>query len=162
MSVTFNADEIFEMAIEIEHNGAKFYRQAADKADNAQTQKFLLDMAVMEDGHEKIFKDMRNQLAATAKEPAAYDPDDQAALYLQTMADSKGYEGKVSLDAELTGNESIDEVIKIAIGAERNSVVFYVGLKSLVTAEAGRGQIDKIIAEEMGHIAALQEKLLAL
>ncbi len=162
MSVTFNADEIFEMAIEIEHNGAKFYRQAADKASDATIKKFLQDMAMMEDGHESIFKEMRSKLAANAKEPVTYDPDDQAALYLQTMANSKGYEGKVSLDAELTGNESMDEVLKVAIGAERNSVVFYVGLKSLITSEASRAQVDKIIAEEMGHIAALQEKLLAL
>jgi hypothetical protein len=30
MSITFNVDEIFEMAEEIERNGAKFYREAQE------------------------------------------------------------------------------------------------------------------------------------
>ena len=162
MSLTFNADEVFEMAIEIERNGAKFYRQAAEKAADADTKKFMLDMAVMEDGHEDIFKDMRGKLTADAKLPVTYDPDNQAAMYLQTMADGKGYEGKISLDIPLSGDESMEEIINIAIGAERNSVVFYVGLKSLIKTETSRAQVDKIIAEEMGHIAILQQKLLAM
>ena len=31
MPITFNADEIFEMAEEMERNGAWFYRRAAEK-----------------------------------------------------------------------------------------------------------------------------------
>ena len=34
MGVTFNADEVFEMAEQIERNGAKFYRAAAVDADS--------------------------------------------------------------------------------------------------------------------------------
>ena len=34
MGITFNANEVFEMAEEIERNGAKFYRQAAEKASD--------------------------------------------------------------------------------------------------------------------------------
>ena len=128
MSLTFNADEIFEMAEEIERNGAKFYRKAAEGASDADTRKFLTDMAVMEDGHLDIFQKMRQQLADSDKVPVTYDPDDQAALYLQSMADARGYEGKISPSIELTGGEELQDVLSIDIGAERNSVVFYVGL----------------------------------
>ncbi len=162
MSLTFNADEIFEMAEEIERNGAKFYRKAAEGAKDADTQKFLTDMAVMEDGHLDIFQKMRKQLADTDKVPVTYDPDDQAALYLQSMADARGYEGKISPSIELTGTEELSDVLSIAISAERNSVVFYVGLKTLVKSESGKEQVDKIINEEMAHIATLQKKLVSL
>jgi len=46
MSITFNADEIFEIAEEIERNGAKFYRDAAQNAKNASIKELLLDLAV--------------------------------------------------------------------------------------------------------------------
>ena len=35
MSFLFNADELFEIAIDIEENGKKFYDQAAAKSDDA-------------------------------------------------------------------------------------------------------------------------------
>ena len=59
MSITFNADEIFAMAIEIEQNGAKFYRKAAENAATEKIKEMLLGMATMEDGHEKGFKAIR-------------------------------------------------------------------------------------------------------
>ncbi len=47
MSITFNADEIIEMAEEIERNGAKFYREAAKNASAKKTKHMLLDMSAM-------------------------------------------------------------------------------------------------------------------
>ncbi|GAH47433.1 unnamed protein product [marine sediment metagenome] len=56
MGITFNADEIFEMAEEIERNGAKYYREAAEKASDKKTKQMLLDMAAMEDEHLETFE----------------------------------------------------------------------------------------------------------
>lgn len=162
MGITFNADEIFEMAEEIERNGARFYRQAAENAPGEKTKKMLLDMAVMEDGHLKTFREMRKELGPREKEETVFDPDNQSAMYLQTMADGRGYEGKKSVTTELTGSETIQEVLKIAIDAEKNSVVFYTGLKDLVPVRAGKEKVEAIIREELGHIATLRKELAAL
>jgi len=162
VSITFNADEIFEMAEEIERRGAAFYREAAAKAKDAPTQKFLSGLAAMEDGHLIIFQGMRKDLSAADKAVAAFDPYNEATMYLQVMADAKGFEGKISPSLRLSGKETLSDVLNIAINAERNSVVFYVGLKTLVHTEQGRRQIEKIIGEEMGHIATLQKKLMAM
>jgi len=51
----FNADEIFEMAEQIERNGAKFYRRAAEQVTSPDGSELLLNLAVMEDVHEKTF-----------------------------------------------------------------------------------------------------------
>jgi len=85
MGITFNADEIFEMAEEIERNGAKYYREAAEKATDKKTKQILLDMAAMEDEHLEIFVEMRKELSGREKEPMIFDPDNQAAKYLQVM-----------------------------------------------------------------------------
>jgi len=162
MSVTFNADEIFEMAEQIERNGATFYREAAEKTSNHEMKDLFLNMASMEDGHLQTFQEMRTELAAAEKAETVFDPYNEATLYLQTMADGKGSEGMRSPTEKLTGNESPQELLEIAIAAEKNSVLFYVGLKDLVTAKAGRDKIESIIREEVKHVADLRRQLTAL
>jgi rubrerythrin len=162
MGITFNADEIFEMAEEIERNGAKFYREAANMTTDEKIKQMLLDMAVMEDGHLHTFEEMRKELGPEEKAQMVFDPDNESVLYLQTMANGRGYEGKVSLMEKLTGKETPEEILNIAVDAEKNSVVFYVGLKDLVPARAGKDRVENIIKEEMGHIATLNQKLATL
>ena len=42
MSYDFNADDVFEMAEQMERNGAKFYRTAADSTQDSGNKEFLL------------------------------------------------------------------------------------------------------------------------
>ena len=162
MSITFSADEIFEMAEDIERQGALFYREAAEKSPDKQTRAFLLEMAAMEEGHDSIFADMRKNLSSQAKQPVTFDPDNQAGQYLLAMAEAHGTEGKVSADFKLTGNESIEDIINIGVNAERNSVCFYTGLKERVPSAAGKEQVDEIIKEELSHVTILLNKLKTL
>ena len=162
MGITFNADEIFEMAEEMERNGAKFYRKAAQNTSDGQTKQMLLDMADMEDNHLQTFKETRKQLSGQETGETVFDPDNQAAMYLQVMADSHGYEGKISPDEELTGKETPKEILEIALNSEKESVVFYSGLKSLVPPKAGRDKVKAIILEELVHITTLLNKLKTL
>jgi rubrerythrin len=162
VSITFNADEIFEMAEEIERRGAAFYHEAAGKAQDRGIQKTFQDLAAMEEGHLIIFQTLRRDLVEGDKAPTTFDPYDEATIYLQAMADAKGFEGKIGPDLKLTGQEPLPEIFRIALNAERNSVVFYVGLKTLVDSERARTQVDRIIGEEMGHVAVLQNRLMAL
>ena len=162
MGITFNAEEIFEMAEEIERNGAKFYRQTASNASDKETKQMLLDMAAMEDGHLKTFEEMREQLSGQEKGWTIFDPDNQSVLYLQAMADARGYEGKITPTKELTGNETLREILEIALNSENESVVFYLGLKGLVPVRAGGDKVEAIIMEELSHITTLLKKLKSL
>ncbi len=162
MGITFNADEIFKMAEDIERDGAKFYRKAATNTKDEKTKQMLLNLADMEDKHLKTFEAMRKELSAREKEQMVFDPNNEAAMYLQTMAEGHGWEGKKSLTETLTGNEKIEDILKIAINAENNSVIFYSGLKELVPPKAGKDKVEAIIKEELGHIAVLNQQLALL
>jgi len=162
MPITFNADEILEMAEQIEKNGTKFYRQAAKKTSDDKTKQLLLDMAAMEDEHLKTYQEIRKGLSQWEKEEMIFDPDNQSAMYLQTMADARGYEGKITPTKELTGNETIKEILEIALNSEKESVLFYLGLKDLVPQRAGRDKVEAIILEELSHITTLLKQLKAL
>jgi rubrerythrin len=159
MPVTFNADEIFEIAEQIERNGVKFYRKAADNASDKETKQMLLEMADMEAGHLTTFEHMRRQLASRERAATVFDPDNEAYAYLQTMADTHGSEGKKSPAEELTGAESIEDILNIALNAEKDSVIYYFGLRSFVPPKAGRDKVEAIIVEEIEHITTLNKML---
>lgn len=162
MGITFNADEVFEMAEEIERNGARFYREAAGMASDASVKKMLQELAAMEDGHEKTFQQMRKELSQADKEPTTFDPENEVAQYLQTLADFHGTEGKISPTEKLTGQETMPEILKIALQAEKNSIAFYVGIKDLVPEKSGKDRIQAIIIEEMAHVSTIGGKLQSL
>ncbi|MEE9120739.1 MAG: hypothetical protein V3U56_05580 [Syntrophobacteria bacterium] len=50
----------------------------------------------------------------------------------------------------------------MAIGQEKDSIVFYTGLKGMISQTAGRERIEEIIKEEMGHIGFLNREIAAL
>ena len=54
------------------------------------------------------------------------------------------------------------EILKSAITAEKDSIVFYIGIKDVVPSHLGKDKLDDIIKEEMSHIRLLSKKLLEL
>jgi rubrerythrin len=157
MGMPFSADEVFEMAEQIERNGAKFYRAAAKKLPVVR--QVLLDLATMEDEHEKTFAAMRAELSASQKEPLVFDPDAQAQAYLRVMADGHIFNVKADPAKLLAEQKSLQDILKTAIGIEKDSIAFYVGLKDAVSRKAGKDKVEAIIKEEIGHIAIINQKL---
>jgi len=162
MGVQFNADEIFEMAEQMERNGARFYRKAADKASDERNRELLLKLAAMEDDHEKTFAAMRADLSQRERWEVVDDPYGEAALYLRAFADGHVFDVKVDPSEMLTGQETMEEVLDIAIGLEKDSIVFYLGIRDMVPQDLGRDRVDDIIKEERGHVVLLSQELAAL
>ena len=157
MSMPFNADEVFEMAEQIERNGGKFYRAAAEKFPALS--EVLLGLAEMEDQHQKTFANMRAELSGTELEEPVFDPDGQAQMYLCVMADGHIFDIKTDPVEQLAHWNTPEDVLKVAIGVERDSIAFYVGLKEAVSRRAGKDKVEDIIKEEMGHVVTLNQKL---
>jgi len=156
MGYEFNADEIFEIAEQIERNGAKFYRTAANNIPDSNKKKLLIDLAEMEDEHEQTFKNMRKELTEDEKILTTFDPNGESEGYLRALADTRVfYEKKIN-------TTSFKEILTSAIAAEKDSIVFYIGMKDVVPAHLGKEKLDGIIKEEMSHIRLLSKELLAL
>ena len=156
MRYDFNADDIFEIAEQLERNGAKFYTDAAGSVDDPDHKKFLQGLAVMEVDHEKTFKSMRADLTDQEKASTVFDPTGEAVLYLQALANTRVFfEKEIDLS-------SMKSILKAAIEAEKDSIVFYLGMREAVPDKLGKGRLDDIIKEEMGHIRLLSKELVAL
>lgn len=160
MAIPFNADEVFEMAEQIERNGAKFYRIAAKKFPDIAP--VLLDLARMEDEHEKTFTALHADLSGSESDTPVYDPDGEAQMYLRVMADGQIFDLKTDPTQQLADITSPEGVLKRAMQAERDSIAFYVGLKESVSQKAGKDKVQAIIKEEVGHMAILNDKLQTL
>lgn len=150
-------DEILKMAELIERNGARFYRRAAGVASD-ESHRLLLQLAEMEDRHERTFHKMREELSES-EAPPTLDPQGEAALYLRSVADGKVFDFDVDPSEKLRGDESLAEILTTALGLEKDSIVFYLGLKPLVTASGGEDKVEAIIQEEMRHVRMLSEEL---
>jgi rubrerythrin len=150
----FNAKDIFEIAVKIEQNGAKFYRNAAKHLEEEKHKKFLLELASMEDDHVVTFTNMQKELKDKQTFSTAFDPDDENILYLKALADTRVFFEKKQ------PNNSFKSILSTAIQTEKDSIAFYLGMKELVPENLGQSKIDDIIKEEMSHIRLLAGKLL--
>lgn len=156
MAFDFNANEIFEMAVQIEQNGVKFYRNAAEKVQNQAEKDLLLQLAEMEVDHGNTFTEMKRSLTEDEKAKTVFDPENETLLYLKALADTRVFFQK-TIDTS-----SMKEILKEAIVAEKDSIVFYLGMKELVPAGKGKNRLDAIIKEEMGHIRLLSKELMSV
>jgi rubrerythrin len=110
----------------------------------------------MEVDHEKTFNAMRSDLKAAEKSATVFDPEGEAALYLRALVDTRVFfEKKVDVS-------SMEKILKAAIEAEKDSIVFYLGMKNAVPEKFGQDRIEAIIKEEMGHIRLLSRELAQL
>jgi rubrerythrin len=115
----------------------------------------LLSLADMEDEHEKTFRTLRRALSESEKASTVFDPEGEAALYLKALADTRVFFEK-DIDSSI-----LEDILKEAITAEKDSIVFYLGMKELVPEALGKERIDVIIKEEMSHIKILSKALVA-
>lgn len=159
-SMSYNADEILAVAIEIEHNAARYYTDAAKfTGSNPALSALFSDLSDMEHGHALTFSAMRDDLSESEKKTQPYDPGNEMLYYLRGMAGLHGWEGKAGPNAGVTGSESEERIITVALDAEKDSVFLYEFLSDYIPPSRGRAAVGRIIKEEMRHVAILNHQL---
>ena len=161
MGIRFSADEIYGIAGQIEHNAAAFYRAGAIYADSAQALRTFNELASWEETHERLFAEMRKGLSEEEKKATAADPQNEADQYLKALADQSIFP-LLNDPLKIFGeNPAFTDIVEKAIGREKDSIVFYVGMREWVSNRSGKDKIESIILEEMKHIRILVGRLKA-
>ena len=157
MTVSLNAIEVFEIAQQIEHNGAKFYHKAAKLFSESDISNKFLELAEWEVRHEQVFKDMGDKLidsihkTNTELEKKEFDPKLMACLAVfGTVSDPLH---------KLKSITNITEILETALEKEKDSITFYEGLKDFVKDRDDQIKVDAIIEEETYHIKILNQAL---
>jgi len=158
MAINFNADEILAMAEQIERNGAAFYRRAAEVTAEPGARARLAELGEWELGHEKLFTQLRQGLTPAERTEMRFDPEGDAVHYLRVMADRHVFNINKDAAALLSGRETPEEIIDIALGFERDSILFFQAMEGVVPPSVGRDRVQALIREEVGHVAFLSRE----
>ncbi|MCF7791327.1 MAG: ferritin family protein [Victivallales bacterium] len=153
-SYKFNLQEIFEIAEQIERNGAAFYKKAAVAfSDNKEINRLLTELAEQEKEHEKTFSEIEHGVLNGS---SLYTSDELTRQYLDAVAGQFVF-NKETEGGELADNMRKEEIFDTAILKEKDSIVFYVGLRKLLETDHERNAIDLIIEEEQKHLTKLRQ-----
>lgn len=156
MTVELNVFEVLEIAEQIEQNGAEFYRKAAGIFDESEISGLFLRLANWEMKHKKIFNLMKKQLAATNNGTGKHRTNETLPEQ-KAMAALAVFGIRQEPSDEFNKSKSKVDIIKRAIEKEKDSVVFYSGLKDFAYAGIAEEKIDNIIKEELRHIKILNK-----
>lgn len=158
MSFYFNADEIFQVGVQIEMNGKTFYEKAAQKAADPKVRSLCTELAEWETRHVTQFETLRAGLPDSAREGGAFDPDSELAGYVRTAADEHVFLQNKDVSELVAACSNAADLLDLAIRFEKDSVKFYNAMKELVAAHLGQVKLDSLIDEELRHIAILSRE----
>ena len=151
-SLDFRLDEVLELAEEIERNGAAYYRRAAAVVHDGSVRALLESLATKEDEHEKCFHTLRSLLSGSSSFDVKNDEENIS--YLRAFASRSIFHptsGIEQSDYDLDATT----VLKTALGLEKDSIAFYLGIRQSTEGKEALEIVDRIIREEMGHVTEL-------
>jgi rubrerythrin len=158
MAFDFNADEIFQIGVQIEQNGHTFYKTVAKNCSDPSAQKLFLDLAAWESKHVDLFEKLRQRLPRSAKGGDFFDPNQELYRYVKAAADSHVFLKSKDIPELVSKCKTPIEALDLAVAFEKDSVVFFTTMKKLVPEHLGKNEIDTLIDEEISHIFTLTQK----
>lgn len=153
MGVLFSGRELIDIAIGIERNGAAFYHSLANSTRNEVARGAYQYLAGEELKHIQVFQSMLGSVA-DYRPPDTYT--EEYDLYLRALIDSRVFtddQTAYEMAQRVTGDA---EALQIALGAEKDSILFYSEVRDLVR-RSDRELINQIIEEERSHLRQLSE-----
>jgi len=151
MGNLLSGSEIAEVGVQIEKNGKDFYNTLVKKSGNKKTKEIFEYLAGEEEKHIAAFRKILNSVQNY--EPSESYPGEYFA-YMNALAGEHVFTqaNKGAEIAEKTKNDK--EAINIGIGFEKDSIVFYEGMKKVVP-ESEQKLIENLIVQERDHLNQL-------
>jgi len=153
VSISFSGSELINIAIGIERRGIAFYDIMTRSTKNAIAREVFKYLGDMEQEHIRTFQGM---LAEADKYQFPETPTGEYTAYLQALVDSAVFSDDFATSEMATKVSSDIEAMELAIGAEKDSILFYYEMKDIMPQRA-QPTVNKIIAEEKSHLRQLSE-----
>jgi rubrerythrin len=147
----FSEREIIEIAIRMEKNGEHEYRKAIGEVSDPELITSLEWMADEEHEHANFFAELLDGLDTGEKSHFGEEMD---AAFLKDLIGGSSLSLK-TVDFSQVG--SVAELLKIFIGFEEDSILFYEMITPMIDDTETRSRVERIVAEERAHIKQLKE-----
>ena len=151
MTNVFAGSEIVELGIQIEKNGRDFYNTLIAQSKNQKTKDMFKYLAGEEQKHIAIFQKILNSVQKY--EPQEAFPGEYFA-YMRALASEYVFTQKDKGNQIAKNTKSDKEAIELGIGFEKDSIIFYEGMKKVVPQHDYR-LLDELIAQEQDHLRKL-------
>ncbi len=149
----FAGSEIVELGIQIEKNGRDFYNALVEQLKNQKAKEAFKYLAGEEEKHIAVFQNILDSVHKY--EPPESYPGEYFA-YMNALARDYVFTQK-DKGREIAKNVKGDkEAISLGIGFEKDSIIFYVGMKKVVP-EYDHKIVDKLITQEQDHLRQMSE-----
>jgi rubrerythrin len=152
MSISFSGSELINIALGIEQRGVAFYDAMAGATKNANAAEVFRYLADMEKEHLQTFQG----LLAEADKFKFSEAAGEYAVYLQALVDSAVFSDELIASKLASEAESDIAALDLAIGAEKDSILFYYEMREIMPQQA-QATVNKIITEEKSHLRQLSE-----
>jgi rubrerythrin len=149
MGKLFYLHEIFNFAVEREEDAIRFYKDFGDRTDDPEMKELFMTLVREESRHREFF--LGQSETVSKKQSPGVSEDDEYALYIKEMISS---DREKSADPSGLDPSDRKAVLDFGIEREKDSILFYHGLKTFVEKDA-LPALDKIIQEEGRHITLL-------
>lgn len=149
----FAGSEIVELGIQIEKNGRDFYNTLGERSKNQKAKEKFKYLAGEEEKHIAVFQKILDSVHKY--EPPETYPGEYFA-YMNALARDYVFTEK-DKGREIAKNVKGDkEAINLGIGFEKDSIIFYGGMKRIVP-EYDHKIVDKLVSQEQDHLRQLSE-----
>jgi len=153
MANIFRGSEIVELGIQIEKNGRDFYNGLVKKTKNRKAKEKFKYLAGEEEKHIAIFQNLLDSVEKY--EPPESYPGEYFA-YMNALASDYVFTRK-NKGGEIAKSIRTDkEAIELGIGFEKDSILFYEGMKKVVP-EYDQKIVDELVAQEKDHLRQLSD-----
>ncbi len=157
MDKTVTAKDILAMAQQVEADAAEFYAKAAEATSSPRAKALLERLAAFESDHEHIFSGMREHLEEHLETLAEAEETEEESSPLLTRHLASGVDDH--LEELFEADMSAKDILKKAIEFEKDTIVFFTGLRTMLKAPEDQHRIDALIREELGHVLQLTSEL---
>ncbi|XFO66107.1 hypothetical protein SPSIL_022570 [Sporomusa silvacetica DSM 10669] len=151
--------EGLRIAMNIEKRGFNFYQKAYNKFKDTQAKALFKTLMEEEQEHLITFTEYFNQIEACKQAHSEeYLFDAETSKYLTALVDSHVFPAEQ--DAEHIINElaTLGNIIKLAIGAEKDSILLYDELAKCSKFEDAKAVFLKLKGEEQRHVTEISHK----
>lgn len=145
----FTISEILELGMKLEKNGEAFYREAVRSLPDPSLKPLLEWLIDEEMKHQKWFNRKKDALMSGAEEFSMGEGAD----FLQDIMGDQSFSLK---EADLSKIQGVNDLLELALEFEKDSILFYEMIKSLIIDDKTLGQLNEIIDEENHHIERLE------
>ena len=142
----FTAQDILDIAIRLEKNGEKTYRDARQHIPDEALKTLLEWIAREERDHARWFTELKNRLTQ------GEDHHLMAELSRALVEDVVQGQAFSLQEVDFGAIDSPEKMLLTFIGFEDDTIAFYEVLKSFIDDKAIAGQLEQIIREENNHM----------